>query len=187
MTSKAKVNKMSEEDEEKVAMWIRESKGRSSLLQDEKMAERYPVAYSSFGNGQQESSTKEQSKEDETMTSIDSSAMTPPSIVTEHAPIEPARQDCRKETTGEESVVETGPESSDPVPSSETPEASIMPTEAISLTDWNVDKQPPIHRVSSRQRRLSFEEYRSIYLPVPKIENCMPGSSVPDSATNWIR
>ena len=26
----------------------------------------------------------------------------------------------------------------------------------------------------SKQRRLSFEEYRSVYLPVPKIENRMP-------------
>ena len=36
------------------------------------------------------------------------------------------------------------------------------------------DHQPPMHRVSIKQRRLSFEEYRSVYLPVPKIENRMP-------------
>ena len=31
-----------------------------------------------------------------------------------------------------------------------------------------------MRRVSSKQRRLSFEEYRSVYLPIPKIENRMP-------------
>ena len=56
MTSKVKVNKMSEEDEEKMAMWIRESKGRSSLLPEEKMAERYPIAYSMLGDERQEPS-----------------------------------------------------------------------------------------------------------------------------------
>ena len=52
----------------------------------------------------------------------------------------------------------------------------MMPVEPIPLPDGNDDKQPqpPVHRVSSKQRRLSFEEYRSVYLPIPKIENRMP-------------
>ena len=77
MATKEKVKKMSEEDEQKMAMWIRESKGRSSLLPDEKMAERYPVAYSMLCDEQQEQSAKEQPKEDETIDITDSSVVTP--------------------------------------------------------------------------------------------------------------
>ena len=134
MATKEKAKKMSEEDEQKMAMWIRESKGRSSLLPDEKMAERYPVAYSMLGDEQQESSIKEQPKENETVGVTDSSVVTP----------------------------------------SEYPDAPIMPAEPISLPDGVDDKEPPMRRISSKQRRLSLEEYRSVYLPVPKIENRMP-------------
>lgn len=126
MATKEKVKKMSEEDEQKMAMWIRESKGRSSLLPDEKMAERYPVAYSMLCDEQQEQSAKEQPKEDETIDITDSSVVTPSVTVTEPMSVEPTQE------------------------------------------------EPPVHRVSSKQRRLSLEEYRSVYLPVPKIENRMP-------------
>ena len=126
MTSKVKVNKMSEEDEEKVAMWIRESKGRSSLLPDEKMAERYPVAYSMHGDERQEPSAKEQPKKDETVDVTDSSVVTPSATVNDPLSAEPTQE------------------------------------------------EPPMRRISSKQRRLSLEEYRSVYLPVPKIENRMP-------------
>ena len=47
-------------------------------------------------------------------------------------------------------------------------------TEPTSMEATQQDHQTPVHRVSSKQRRLSFEEYRSVYLPVPKIENRMP-------------
>ena len=49
-----------------------------------------------------------------------------------------------------------------------------MAAEPVSLPDGNDAKQTPILQVSSKQRRLSFEEYRSVYLPIPKIENRMP-------------
>ena len=49
-----------------------------------------------------------------------------------------------------------------------------MPAEPVSLPDGVDDKEPPMRRISSKQRRLSLEEYRSVYLPVPKIENRMP-------------
>jgi len=123
MTTKTKVNNMSEEDEKKMAQWIRESKG-GRVLSDEKMTERYPVAYSMRGDDQQELSAKEQPKKDETVNVTDSSVVTPSVTVTEPMSAE--------------------------------------------LT------QPPMRRVSSKQRRLSLEEYRSVYLPVPKIENRMP-------------
>ena len=126
MATKEKVKKMSEEDEQKMAMWIRESKGRSSLLTDEKMAERYPVAYSMLGDGQQEPSAKEQPKKDETVDVTDSSVVTPSVTVIEPMSVEPTQE------------------------------------------------EPPMRRISSKQRRLSLEEYRSVYLPVPKIENRMP-------------
>ena len=126
MATKEKVKKMSEEDEQKMAMWIRESKGKSSLLPDEKMAERYPVAYSMLGDDQQELSTKEQPKKDETVDVTDLSVVTPSVTVTEPMSVEPTQE------------------------------------------------EPPMRRISSKQRRLSLEEYRSVYLPVPKIENRMP-------------
>ena len=57
---------------------------------------------------------------------------------------------------------------------SESPDAPIISAEPVSLPEGNDAKQPPMHRVSSKQRRLSLEEYRSVYLPVPKIESRMP-------------
>ena len=53
-----------------------------------------------------------------------------------------------------------------------TPPSEV--TEPTSMETIQQNQQPPVHRVSSKQRRLSFEEYRSVYLPVPKIENRMP-------------
>ncbi len=97
------------------------------------MEERYPLAYSMFDNEQEDSSTKKQPKEDETIAAIDSSVVTP----------------------------------------SESADAPMMPAEPVSLPDGNDARQPPMHRVSSKQRRLSLEEYRSVYLHVPKIENRM--------------
>ena len=56
--------------------------------------------------------------------------------------------------------------------SAATPPSTV--TEPTSAEATQQNQQPPVHRVSSKQRRLSFEEYRSVYLPVPKIENRMP-------------
>ena len=55
--------------------------------------------------------------------------------------------------------------------SAETPPNTV---DSTSMESTQQNQQPPMHRVSSKQRRLSFEEYRSAYLPVPKIENRMP-------------
>jgi len=35
-------------------------------------------------------------------------------------------------------------------------------------------RQPPVHRISSKQRRFSLDEYASVFLPVPKIEHPKP-------------
>ena len=43
----------------------------------------------------------------------------------------------------------------------------------------------PQKRVSSKQRRLSLEEYRTTYLQVPKIVNRKPCSSARLCGTNW--
>ena len=127
MATKTKANNMSNEEEKKVAEWIQESKG-GRLLSEEKMAERYSVALSMFGDGQREPLNKEQPKENVVSAATDSSVATPPSEVTEPTSMETIQQ----------------------------------------------NQQPPVHRVSSKQRRFSFEEYRSVYLPIPKIENRMP-------------
>ena len=51
-----------------------------------------------------------------------------------------------------------------------TPSATVTEQMFVEPTQ----EEPPIRRISSKQRRLSLEEYRSVYLPVPKIENRMP-------------
>ena len=108
--------------------------------------------------------------------STDSSVATPPSTVTEPTSMEAIQQDCDEDTTGEKPVVEVVDDSSSPIQASASPDSPSMLDEPTSLTDGNNDKQPqpPMRRVSSKQRRLSFEEYRSVYLPIPKIENRMP-------------
>ena len=164
---------MSEEDEKKMEQWILESKG-GRFLSDEKMTERYSVALSMFGDNQEELPTKEPPKENETIAATDSSEATPPSTVTVPTSMEPMQEDSGEFTTVEGHVAEVAAESSVPIPPSESPDSPSMPEESASLPGGNDGKQTPMHRVSSKQRRLSFEEYRSIYLPVPKIENRMP-------------
>lgn len=164
---------MSEEDEKKMAQWIQESKG-GRLLSDQKIAERYSVALSMFGDNQEISPAKEQLKEGETIASTDSSALTPSSTVTEPTSMEPIQENSGDFTTVEDAVAEVVAESSAPIPLSESADAPMMPAEPVSLPDGNDAKLPPMRRVSSKQRRLSLEEYRSVYLPVPKIENRMP-------------
>ena len=173
MATKTKVKNMREENGKKMAQWIQESKG-GRLLSDQKIAERYSVALSMFGDNQENSPAKGQLNDGETIASTDSSVSTPPSTVTEPTSMEPIQEDGGEFTTVEEPVAEVAAESSALIPSSESPDAPMMPTEPASLPDGNDAKQTPMHRVSSKQRRLSLEEYRSVYLPVPKIENRMP-------------
>lgn len=173
MATKTKVNNMSEDDEKKMTQWIMESKGRR-LLSNEKMAERYSVALSMFGDNQEEPPTKNLSKDGEAIAATDSSAATPPSEVTEPTSMEAILQDCDEDATGEKPVVEAATEFSEPIPSSESQDSPSMPEEAVSLPDENDAKQTPMKRVSSKQRRLSLEEYSSVFLPLPKIENRMP-------------
>ena len=173
MATKTKVNNMSEDDEKKMTQWIMESKGRR-LLSNEKIAERYSVALSMFGDNQEEPPTKNLSKDGEAIAATDSSAATPPSEVTEPTSMEAILQDCDEDATGEKPVVEAATEFSEPIPSSESQDSPSMPEEAVSLPDENDAKQTPMKRVSSKQRRLSLEEYSSVFLPLPKIENHMP-------------
>ena len=91
MATKTKVNNMSNEEEKKVAEWIQESKG-GRFLSEEKMAERYSVALSMFGDGQREPLNKEQPKEDEVSAATDLSVATPPSEVTEPTSMESTQQ-----------------------------------------------------------------------------------------------
>ena len=164
---------MSEEQKKKVTEWFQEARSDRSLSR-RSMEERYPLVYAMTDSNQQEPQQEEQPKEDEAIASIDSSAATPPSTVTEPTSMELTQEDSDKFTTVEEHVVEAAAESSAPIPSSESSDSPSMPEEMVSLPDGNDGKQPPMRRVSSKQRRLSFEEYRSVYLPVPKIENRMP-------------
>ena len=173
MATKTKVNNMSEEDEKKVTQWFLEARSDRSLSK-RSMEERYPLVYAMTDSNQQEPQQDEQLKEDKTIAATDSSAATPLSEVTEPTSMEVTQQNCDEDTTGEKPVVKAVAEFSDPIPSSESPDSPSMQEESVSLLDGNDDKQPPVHRVSSKQRRLSFEEYRSVYLPVPKIENRMP-------------
>ena len=173
MEKNVKAGKMSKEEEKKVTQWFLEARSDRSLSK-RSMEERYPLVYAMTDINQQKPQQEEQPRKTEAIAATDSSAATPPSEVTEPTSMELTQEDSDKFTTVEESAAEVAAEFSDPIPSSESPDFPSIPEESASLSDGNNGKQPPMHRVSSKQRRLSFEEYRSVYLPVPKIENRMP-------------
>ena len=173
MEKKVKTEKMSEEQKKKVTDWFLEARSDRSLSR-RSMEERYPLVYAMTDSNQKKQQQEEQPQKTEAIASTDSSVATPPSTVTEPTSMETIQEDSGEFTTIDEPSVEVAAESSAPIPLSETSDAPSMPAEPISLPDGNDAKQTPIHRVSSKQRRLSFEEYRSVYLPVPKIENRMP-------------
>ena len=173
MATKTKVNNMSEEEKKKVTEWFQEARSDRSLSR-RSMEERYPLVYAMTDSNQQESKQEEQPQKTEAIASTDSSEATPPSTATVPTSMEPMQKDSGEFTTVEEHVAEVAAEFSAPIPLSVSSDAPAMPAEPVSLPDGNDAKQTPIHRVSSKQRRLSFEEYRSVYLLVPKIENRMP-------------
>ena len=162
MATKTKVNNMSEEEKKKVTEWFQEARSDRSLSR-RSMEERYPLVYAMTDSNQQEAQQEEQPPKTEAIASTDSSEATPPSTATVPTSMEPMQKDSGEFTTVEEHIAEVAAESS----------ASI-PLSVSSDAPGNDAKQTPIHRVSSKQRRLSFEEYRSVYLPIPKIENRMP-------------
>ena len=164
---------MSEEQKKKVTEWFQEARSDRSLSR-RSMEERYPLVYAMTDSNQQEPQQEEQPQKTEAIVSTDSSAATPPSTVTMPTSMETIQEDSGEFTKVDEPSAEIAAESSAPTPLPETSSAPSMPAEPISLPDGNDAKQTPMHRVSSKQRRLSFEEYRSVYLPVPKIENRMP-------------
>ena len=175
MEKKVKAEKMSEEEKKKVTEWFQEARSDRSLSR-RSMEERYPLVYAMTDSNQQEQQLEGKPKEDEAIASTDSSASTIPSTVTGATSIELMQEDSGEPTKVNEPSAEIAAESSAPIPLSESSDAPMMPVEPIPLPDGNDGKQPqpPMHRVSSKQRRLSFEEYRSVYLTVPKIENRMP-------------
>lgn len=163
---------MSEEQKKKVTEWFQEARSDRSLSR-RSMEERYPLVYAMTDSNQQEPQQEEQLQKTETIASTDSSVATPPSTV-EPMSMEPMQEDSGEFTTVDEPSAEVAAESSVPIPSSESPDSPLLPEEPASLPDRYDGKQAPMRRVSSKQRRLSFEEYRSAYLPIPKIENRMP-------------
>ena len=173
MATKTKVNDMSEEEEKNVTQWFLEARSDRSLSKSS-MEERYPLVYAMTDSNQKEPQQDEQPKEDKTIAATDSSAAIQPTTVTVPTSMETTQQVCDEEKIGEKTMVKVAAEPSDPKPSSESSDVPMTEAEPVSLPDANDGKLPPVHRVSSKQRRLSFEEYRSVYLPVPKIENRMP-------------
>ena len=164
---------MSEEQKKKVTEWFQEARSDRSLSR-RSMEERYSLVYAMTDSNQQESKQEEQPQKTEAIASTDSSEATPPSTATVPTSMETIQEDSGEFTTVDEPLAEIAAEYSAPIPLPETSDAPAMPAEPVSLPDGNDAKQTPIHRVSSKQRRLSFEEYRSVYLLVPKIENRMP-------------
>ena len=164
---------MSEEQKKKVTEWFQEARSDRSLSR-RSMEERYPLVYAMTDSNQQKPQQEEQPQKTEAFASTDSSEATPSSLVTVPTSMEPMQKDSGEFTTVEEHVAEVAAEYSAPIPLSESSDAPMMPVEPAPLTDGNDGKQAPMRRVSSKQRRLSFEEYRSVYLQVPKIENRMP-------------
>ena len=174
MEKKVKAEKMSEEQKKKVTEWFLEARSDRSLSRRRSMEERYPLVYAMTDSNQQEPQQEEQPQKTEAIASTDSSGATLPSTVTGATSMELMQKDSGEFTTVEKHVAEVAAESSAPIPLSESLTAPMMAAEPVSLPDGNDAKQTPIHQVSSKQRRLSFEEYRSVYLPIPKIENRMP-------------
>lgn len=173
MEKKVKAGKMSEEEEKKVTQWFLEARSDRSLSKSS-MEERYPLVYAMTDSNQKEPQQNEQPKEDKAIAATDSSAAIQPTTVTVPTSMETTQQVCDEEKIGEKTMVKVAAEPSDPKPSSESSDVPMTEAEPVSLPDANDGKLLPVHRVSSKQRRLSFEEYRSVYLPVPKIENRMP-------------
>ena len=161
MEKKVKAGKMCEEEKKKVTEWFQEAKS-DRILSRRSMEERYPLVYAMTDSNQQEPQLEGQPKEDEAIASTDSSASTTPSSVTEPASMEPIQEDSEEFTTVDELSAEIAAESSAPTPLPETSDTPSMLAEPVSLPVGNDAKQTPIHRVSSKQRRLSFEEYRSV-------------------------
>lgn len=164
---------MSEEEEKKVTQWFLEARSDRSLSKSS-MEERYPLVYAMTDSNQKEPQQDEQPKEDKTIAATDSSAAIQPTTVTVPTSMETTQQVCDEEKIGEKTMVKVAAEFSDPIPSSESPDSPSIPEEPVSLPDENDAKQTPMKRVSSKQRRLSLEEYSSVFLPLPKIENRMP-------------
>ena len=173
MATKTKLNNMSEEEEKNVTQWFQEARSDKSLSK-RSMEERYPLVYAMTDSNQQEPRQEEQPRKTEAIAATDSRAATPPSTVALPTSMEAIQQDYDEDTTVEESVAEVAAEFSDSIPSSESPDSPSIPEEPVSLPDENDAKQTPMKRVSSKQRRLSLEEYSSVFLPLPKIENRMP-------------
>ena len=173
MATKTKLNNMSEEEEKNVTQWFQEARSDKSLSK-RSMEERYPLVYAMTDSNQQEPRQEEQPRKTEAIAATDSSAATPPSTVALPTSMEPMQEDSGEFTTVEGHVAEVAAEPSAPIPLSEFPSAPKTAAEPVSLPDGNDAKQTPMKRVSSKQRRLSFGEYRSAYLSVPKIENRMP-------------
>lgn len=76
-------------------------------------------------------------------------------------------------STGINAVI--SPTTAEEVQKQETPPKDEQEEEPqpkpVSLPDG---KQTPAHRVSSKQRRLSLDEYGTVFLPVPKIDHPKP-------------
>lgn len=140
-TKRNNVRELSDEQTKEVMNSIRVGCG----LSEEKLAERYPMAFAMSFDDTDESVGGENPKRNATASvndTIETTDVTAPSTdAVQQIPV---------------TVGEVPPEEQKPAP------------------DENDAKQPPMKRVSSKQRRLSLEEYSSVFLPVPKIENRMP-------------
>lgn len=140
-TKRNNVRELSDEQTKEVMNSIRVGCG----LSEEKLAERYPMAFAMSFDDTDESASDESPEENAT------------------APV--------NETTG---ATDTTAPSTDAGQQLPVTVGEVPPEERGPASDENHAKQPPARRVSSKQRRLSLEEYSSVFLPVPKIENRMP-------------
>lgn len=114
-------------------------------LSEEKLAERYPMAFAMSYDDANDPASDENPKGNATVSVNDT--------------IEAADTTIPCTDAGQQPLVPLG---------------DVPPEEQKLTPDENDAKQPPMKRVSSKQRRLSLEEYSSVFLPVPKIENRMP-------------
>ncbi len=65
---------------------------------------------------------------------------------------------AEENAAGQDSTIQPAPDQ-EPQPKPDTPSEG---------------RQPPVHRISSKQRRFSLDEYASVFLPLPKIDHPKP-------------
>ena len=166
-TKKTKMTEMSEEQDRQMRDWLREEHARTY-----KVEERYPLITRGI-LGEQNKQEEQQGIGYDKLEDIQDGT------------------DVTGTSTTTAATKTTAPTETDTPPTIEQPEeASPARDTQAGLDSLPNGKQTIQRRVSSKQRRLSLEEYSTVFLSVPKIENSKPvfiSSSIRDELDRIAR